>query len=427
MRAPSTAGSRSRIRSVPSLTGETHPIIRIVELLPAPLGPRKPNASPRLTSRSIPSTATRSPKRLTRPRAWIMEPFSLKAPTYLPRSDGLPRRLDVARDLVDQLLLALEDLLVAQPLPELHHEPTPVEVAIEVEQVGLDPPLLAAVVRVRADRDRGAPDLPVVEPGGAGVDPVRRHDQARLHREVRGRIAERPASLVAADDDAVELGWTTEQLRRPRDLARVQAPPDLRRRDALEQRHRHHRVAEAREHVEVASTLVAEAEVCPCDDDRRIAELARRELLRLQPRHVERELDHPRLGHAQLREQLQPALERREPFDEVAEHDPRVRLERDHPHGQPRLQRRLDHPPVAQVDAVERAEGDREAPPGGAHDSSASAASAGITRSSSASSTLKGPTSSRRSETQCPPSASAIARTYVPELTRRSSVATLSL
>ena len=34
------------MRSSPPLGGETQPIIRMVEDLPAPLGPRKPNASP---------------------------------------------------------------------------------------------------------------------------------------------------------------------------------------------------------------------------------------------------------------------------------------------------------------------------------------------------------------------------------------------
>ena len=53
-RSPST-------RRLPPLAGETAPIIRIVELLPAPFGPRKPNVSPRPTAKSIPSTATKSP------------------------------------------------------------------------------------------------------------------------------------------------------------------------------------------------------------------------------------------------------------------------------------------------------------------------------------------------------------------------------
>src|SRR5687767_12766147 len=61
MRGPSTAGSIPSTRSFPSVTGETQPIIRIVELLPAPFGPRNPNASPAATSKSIESTAVNEP------------------------------------------------------------------------------------------------------------------------------------------------------------------------------------------------------------------------------------------------------------------------------------------------------------------------------------------------------------------------------
>jgi hypothetical protein len=58
-------------RSAPSVTGDTQPIIRIVDVFPAPFGPRNPNASPRATSRSIPSTAVRPSNRLVKPRAWM--------------------------------------------------------------------------------------------------------------------------------------------------------------------------------------------------------------------------------------------------------------------------------------------------------------------------------------------------------------------
>src|SRR6478736_1430919 len=68
---PSRSGSMPITRSVPPLIGETHPIIRIVEVLPAPLGPRNPNDSPAATSKSTASTATNSPKRLVSPRAWM--------------------------------------------------------------------------------------------------------------------------------------------------------------------------------------------------------------------------------------------------------------------------------------------------------------------------------------------------------------------
>ena len=73
MAGPSVAGSIPRIRSSPEVTGLTEAIIRIVLDLPAPLGPRKPKASPRRTSTSMPLTASKSPNDLRSPRAEIME------------------------------------------------------------------------------------------------------------------------------------------------------------------------------------------------------------------------------------------------------------------------------------------------------------------------------------------------------------------
>jgi hypothetical protein len=57
------------MRSVPAVTGETHATIRIVDVLPAPLGPRNPKLSPGATSKSIASTAVNSPNRFVSPRA----------------------------------------------------------------------------------------------------------------------------------------------------------------------------------------------------------------------------------------------------------------------------------------------------------------------------------------------------------------------
>ena len=71
IRGPSRAGSIPNTRSEPSLTGETQPIMRMVELFPAPLGPRNPNTSPWPTSKSTASTAVNVPNRLVRPRARI--------------------------------------------------------------------------------------------------------------------------------------------------------------------------------------------------------------------------------------------------------------------------------------------------------------------------------------------------------------------
>jgi hypothetical protein len=60
------------------VAGETQPSMRIVEDLPAPLGPRNPKASPRLTWKSIPATARNPVPRLSlggyvfpSPSAWI--------------------------------------------------------------------------------------------------------------------------------------------------------------------------------------------------------------------------------------------------------------------------------------------------------------------------------------------------------------------
>ena len=59
--------------SVPPVIGDTQPIIRIVEVLPAPFGPRNPNDSPRATSKSMASTAVNPPNRLVSPRAWMSD------------------------------------------------------------------------------------------------------------------------------------------------------------------------------------------------------------------------------------------------------------------------------------------------------------------------------------------------------------------
>src|SRR6478736_6443682 len=85
---PSEVGSIPRMVSSPSLTGETQPTMRIVLDLPAPLGPRKPNASPRCTSTSMPSTAVKSPNRLVSPRA-RSRMSSPTGWTLVERTDGL--------------------------------------------------------------------------------------------------------------------------------------------------------------------------------------------------------------------------------------------------------------------------------------------------------------------------------------------------
>ncbi len=186
----------------------------------------------------------------------------------------------------------------------------------------------------------------------------------------------------------------------------MQVPADLGRRDAFEQRHRQYLVAQPLEQLEVAATLAAKAELSACDHHASVRQLLAGELLRLLLCQLEREVEDGRLGHAELVQQLEPALERRDRLDEVAQHHAWVGIEREDPDRKPGAERSLDHLPMTEMDPVERPDRDCLA-----HGRSASASSAGITRSSSASSTLNGPTSSRRNVVQWPPSASAIART----------------
>src|SRR5262249_34825840 len=141
------------------------------------------------------------------------------------RTAGRPGRLDIARDLRHELRLALERRLVTQPLPELDDHAPPVEVALVVEQERLDAPLVAAVVRVDADRDR----RPVVE-CGARVDPEAGHDEGALDPEIRRRETERAAAGVARDDDPFDLDGPSEQRRRLAHLAGADQLADPRRR-----------------------------------------------------------------------------------------------------------------------------------------------------------------------------------------------------
>ena len=90
MRGPSVTGFMPSTRSSPPVIGETQAIMRIVEVLPAPFGPRNPNASPGSTCKSIPATATKSPNRLVSPRPSISGPAAFAA--TLPSAEPGVRR-----------------------------------------------------------------------------------------------------------------------------------------------------------------------------------------------------------------------------------------------------------------------------------------------------------------------------------------------
>ena len=89
-RTARTSGTCSRSAAAPGRGGAPRPrraparcpdfgrrvpvSIRIVVVLPDPFGPRKPKTSPRGTSKSMPSTAVKSPKVLVRPRTEMAGP-----------------------------------------------------------------------------------------------------------------------------------------------------------------------------------------------------------------------------------------------------------------------------------------------------------------------------------------------------------------
>ena len=70
---PEVLVSSPKTFSEPEVDGDTHPIIRIVVVLPAPLGPRKPKHSLVLTSKSIPRTASVVSKAFLNPHASTIE------------------------------------------------------------------------------------------------------------------------------------------------------------------------------------------------------------------------------------------------------------------------------------------------------------------------------------------------------------------
>src|SRR5512133_2794084 len=292
--------------------------------------------------------------------------------------------------------VVLEGLLVPQPFPELDDQPPAVEVAREVEEEGLDASLAAAVVRVHHDRDGRAPIL-----CRARVDPIQGHPQLRPDVEVRGREAERPAAGVAGDDDPLDFDWTAERGCSRLDVAGTHKLPDSARGDVLEQRDGTRIEAEALEGREVALTGTPEPEIRARDDDLsadRPEELVC-ELLRLEPGHVQGDLDNERRLDTKPGEELESPLERGQELDSVAEGGARVRIECDDGRLRSGGEQGLDHATVAEVHAVESSE--RDCARLGAelgrrvrdlHASAESASAGGIIRSGSAWAMSKGPT-----------------------------------
>src|ERR1700751_6098844 len=96
------ASSQPATRAVPPLGGNSVASMRSVVVLPAPLGPRKPNISPARTRRSTPSTTTtsrcRDLKTRRRPRV------SITASATIRRDSGGSRQAAAAEQIPERLL-----------------------------------------------------------------------------------------------------------------------------------------------------------------------------------------------------------------------------------------------------------------------------------------------------------------------------------
>src|SRR5436190_7030623 len=119
----------------------------------------------------------------------------------------LARALDVAVHLGDERLRAGKAPLAAQALDEVKPQLAPVEVALEVQQIGLDQ-LAAARLEGGAHADADGRRTAV---GEAGIDAVARAGQGLVGDQVGGRKAQLTATFVAAHDLAAELEGRPQQ------------------------------------------------------------------------------------------------------------------------------------------------------------------------------------------------------------------------
>ena len=296
------------------------------------------------------------------------------------------------------------------------------------------PEAAAPVGRVRPDRDGRAG-----AERRAGVDPEPRHEHARGRLEVRGRESEagrhahRPRRPALRPREDVRAGprrprrppprparGSGSTRRRPR-----AAPAGLRTRATAAARDRRARPRPNRNVVAGGDHARAERREVSLRERGRVERASSRSngTTRASATRASASSSSRRSSERDQRDRFR------------TEDAPRVRVEGDHRRRQTGGQRRRDDGLVSAVHAVERPDRDRARPRAQlvracerpsrrrrrTAASRASASSAGTIRSGSASSTENGPTSRRRSVRQWPPSASAIARTYVPELTRRSS------
>src|SRR3954469_16294828 len=128
-------------------------------------------------------------------RSWVrdMRRASVSARLVPLDPEEAPHRADVVVHLAHEVVDGREAALPAQALAEVHAQRRVVEVALEVQDVGLDQ-LVAPGLELRADPDVDRRRAPVDQ---AGVDPVPRRDVAGGRQEVGGGEAEVAAAGVA--------------------------------------------------------------------------------------------------------------------------------------------------------------------------------------------------------------------------------------
>ena len=344
-----------------------------------------------------------------------------------------------------------------EPLPELDHEPVAVEVAVPVEQVRLDPPFGAAVVRVDADRDRRAPlaDRARVDPELAARACRARRGGSRSGSRACPRAGRRTTTVPSISSGRPSSCAARFDLSR-RARARGSASTRRRRR-AAPRAHRARATAAGRDRPRGCGrsgtprrrrrprrrSRPATSRANSSGDRSAISGVNSTTSMSSTPASA---------SSSSRRSSVQSSSTR------LPSTRPRMRVEGDHGRPQPRRRPPPDHGPMAQVDAVERA--DRNRPrqrlelaglratftrlrPRALereHAGATARARARAARRQALERDAGGhqprrldrprlvdaerPDRRRRSVVQWPPSASAIARIYVPELTWSASART---
>src|SRR2546421_5154758 len=266
------------------------------------------------------------------------------------------RPLDVVVNRGHELLERVEPALLADRAPQLNDQPLAVQIAVEIEQMRLDPPLDAVEMRVRPDRHRRAP---VVRP--ARIDAVRRNEERFGDVQVRGGKPELTATSVTADDNPLNLRRSPEQRRGGLGLAGVNELPDAARGDILDERHPPHIETEPLEQREIALTPAPEAKRLAGGDGLG-ADLAQHPLGKLSGRERREplvETEHEHVVDSRRVEKLEPSLQRGEELDLSSQYDAGIRIEGHDARPQASAPCSIDHAEMAAVHAVEGADGDR--------------------------------------------------------------------